>query len=120
MQLNLNPEQTGQRSIEWAAGLFEGEGWLCRNGRYSWELGIEMTDKDVIEEFYRVMGKGTVHLDYNKPYRIKLGRTKLLHKWRSGPREELYGLIQRLYPYLGERRRSKCDEFFKWYEEKNT
>ena len=118
LPLNLNPEQTGQRSIEWTAGLFEGEGWLCRNGRYSWELAIEMTDKDVIEEFHRVMGKGMVYLDYNKPSRIKLGRTKLLNKWRSGNREELYSLIKSLYPYFGSRRRSKCDEFFEWYESK--
>jgi len=118
LPLNLNPEQIGQRSIEWAAGLFEGEGWLCRNGRYSWELAIEMTDKDVIEEFHRVMGKGMVYLDYNKPSRIKLGRTKLLNKWRAGNREELYSLIKSLYPYFGSRRRSKCDEFFEWYEAK--
>ena len=58
LPLNLNPEQTGQRSIEWAAGLFEGEGWLCRNGRYSWELAIEMTDKEKLQKEYdKIVGE---------------------------------------------------------------
>ena len=47
------------KSIEWAAGLFEGEGCIHkRKNQFSFELKIDMTDLDVVQEFAESFGVG--------------------------------------------------------------
>ena len=42
-------------SIEWAVGLFEGEGSIFRDKRCStWTLQLRMTDRDVVERFAEI------------------------------------------------------------------
>ena len=120
LPLNLNQDQIGQKSIEWAAGLFEGEGWLCRTGNgFSWEIAIEMTDLDVLEDFYRSIGcRGKIRMNTKRPSRPK--HWKQTHLWRAGPRDVVYSIVKDLYPYLCSRRRRTCDEFLTWYDQKTT
>ena len=101
------------RSIEWVAGLFEGEGCLHkRSGKTnSWQLGINMTDRDVMEAVYEVMGVGTLR----GPYKKAAHNHKDYYQWRVYNKEDIFKVICDFYPYMGERRREKFDEFLSTY-----
>jgi hypothetical protein len=99
------PHQTEERSLAWAAGLVEGEGcWSLDRGRPRFELTT--TDEDVIGAFadlfsveYRAKSKSQRHPDWKQAWRLwgtQLGRD----------------LAVDLYPWLGERRRARLEEFY--------
>ena len=69
-------------SIEWAAGLFEGEGSLFKDRRSNtWTLQMRMTDNDVVQMFANVMNTGgQVHDESNQPRRLATGR-KASYRW---------------------------------------
>jgi len=46
--------------IAWAAGLFEGEGYLSLSGGVRPYAGLNMTDEDVVRRFHEVIGVGSV------------------------------------------------------------
>ena len=97
------------KSIEWAAGLFEGEGCIyTRKGSKNalrHTLDINMTDKDVIEDFAEVVGAKVLG-PYNPP------TAKSNHKefWRVtiGSKSEVKRVLSMLLPYLGQRRAYKA------------
>ena len=83
----------------------------------SWMMEVKMTDMDVLWSFYEAIGfvgnltglrKTPSMPEHHKPY----GR------WRACKRVVINEMIIRLYPYLHERRREKCNEFFAWYHSK--
>lgn len=101
--------------IIWAAGLFEGEGYICvacpkgKGGRTSngWRLGIEMTDKDIVERFAKVFNL-TVKF---KPKAHKNPKWKDLYVAQVSHQAKVKEIVDALLPYMGERRRSKMEEF---------
>jgi len=95
-------------SIEWAAGLFEGEGSIYMNtvngGKSSYpRIAIAMTDEDVIRRFGEVVGitHYTLRKD-NTPNR------KPAWEWRTGVREEVIRILSMMLPYFGNRRAYKA------------
>ena len=102
----------------WAIGIFEGEGSLSyTKSDDTWSMEVKMTDMDVLWSFYEAIGfvgnltglrKNPSMKEHYKPY----GR------WRTQKRKVIHDLVIRFYPYLHERRRAKCDEFFAWYHSK--
>lgn len=100
--------------IAWAAGLFEGEGcigiwWppstLGRRQQPQIRLQVQMTDRDVVVEFCRIMECGKVSQEQRRqPPR------KNCWVWTIGNRADTERIIRMLYPWLGERRRAKADE----------
>lgn len=87
----------------WAAGLAEGEGSLfvaLKSGpKPVFRFELEMTDRDVVERFYALVGIGTVR-----------GPIERGHKpaWRwaaSGPKA--LDLAVAMFPFFGERRRAR-------------
>jgi hypothetical protein len=103
------------KSIEWAAGLFEGEGSLSYDKSSNcWKLKIEMTDLDTLEDFHAAVGyvgnlsgliKPPSRPDHWKPYAI----------WATGARQVVFDLVMLFYNYLGSRRQDKVKEFLAWY-----
>jgi len=80
-------------------------------------MSVEMTDMDVLWSFYEAVGfvgnlnglrKGPSRPENHKPS----GR------WKTAARKTIHDLVIRFYPYMHERRRAKCDEFFAWYHSK--
>ena len=51
------------KTIEWATGLFEGEGTIVKDKRRpgSYQLSLHMCDEDVVSEFQAVMKYGNVN-----------------------------------------------------------
>lgn len=96
------------RSVEWAAGLIEGEGCFTwhSDGKHPYFL-MDMTDKDVLEDFQIVFPFVTLRGPYTH-------KNKPLHKARYrvdafGPKAIL--IMKAVYPYMGIRRKAKIDEF---------
>ena len=102
----------------WAIGIFEGEGCLTYDSKNDkWDMKVKMTDMDVLWSFYEAVGcvgnlnglrKSPSTPDHYKP----------IGQWKTGSRKTIHDLIIRFYPYMHERRRAKCDEFFAWYHSK--
>ena len=90
------------KSIEWAAGLFEGEGSICKLKDGRTRLFLEMTDKDVVESFRDVLDTGSVtgphyRADYKPVYKWNIGKQKVVKK-----------ILEAMLPLLGERRSFKA------------
>lgn len=90
----------------WAAGLFEGEGTICpvKSGTTtSLRIAIGMCDKDVLDRFLAIVGVGHI----NGPYAGKKVNHRPTYFWRCGRREEQIQFINRIWPYLSQRRRQQ-------------
>ena len=112
--LTLKPseETIGPKSIEWAAGIYEGEGWLCpkyKDPKKQWKLGVTMTDYDVVKSFHETLQVGKFYGPKRKP--------SMKSHWKSywqldvTDSDDIFKVICDFYPYMGERRRAKFDEF---------
>ena len=91
----------------WAAGLFEGEGSIVHSKRETmtsrW-LQVDMTDRDVLYRFWRIVGAG------NEPYEVV--RENPSHKniwhWKCARWPDIERILNQMLPLLGERRHSKA------------
>ena len=95
-------------SIEWAAGLFEGEGSMTQDKRrnQSYQLVLRMTDKDVVEAFRDVVGYGNV-VELHPPNHKKKGWSKF-YSWTCCKRDQVRFILGKLLPYFGNRRAYKA------------
>lgn len=104
--------------IAWAAGLFEGEGYISftRNkykGKYYPQkfpkIGLEMTDYDVLQKFQSIVGgKITKQRRRKKEY----DGAKRTWIWYCGLRKDVIRILKWFQPYLGKRRLSTIVKLF--------
>jgi hypothetical protein len=105
----------GTRGIEWASGLFEGEGCVTRwrsthRSRYGtkeyigFRLAVHMTDLDVLEEFAKIAECGTIHKRNKANKEIKDSWV-----WQCQG-EAAVSFAMKMMPYLFERRRLRIME----------
>lgn len=115
--LTLKPseETIGLKSIEWAAGLYEGEGFLSQitTRTNSWKLAVKMTDKDVIDALHKITGVGNVSGPHHSP--SMLDHYKPVYNWCVYKKDDIFKVICDFYPYMCGRRRAKFDEFLTTY-----
>ena len=111
--LKLNKEAPGLKSIEWAAGIYEGEGWMTRDKKNYWQIAIKMTDVDVLQDFYDIVRLGTLRGPYHSPS-MKTHHLPY-YRWCARTASDIASIVQEFYPYMGERRRAKFDEFIHHY-----
>lgn len=93
----------------WAAGLFEGEGYITifqmeHNVLPLIRLGITMTDRDVLERFCRIVECGRV----TGEHRFGREHHKPTFRWAIGNRKDVERILLAFLPYLGERRTAKA------------
>ena len=93
-------------TIEWAAGLFEGEGCFSfktkANGKKYGRLSLKMTDKDIVEKFAEVVGYGNVN------YLKTQDGWKDAYCWEICKITEVRRIAAAMLPYLGDRRAHKA------------
>ena len=90
------------KTIEWAAGLFEGEGNIYKRpdvNRFS--LTVGMTDKDVVDWFHEVMGVG------NRYIRKRDGRQDLF-VWQAEKKTDVRFCLEKMVRHFGQRRAYKA------------
>ena len=92
------------RTIEWAAGLFEGEGCITHNSNGLPRLIMSMTDEDVMESFRDIIGVGNVHLKKGK---FK-AHWKPAWEWTISKQTYVYRILEDMLPYFGHRRAYKA------------
>ena len=95
-----------QRSIEWAAGLFDGEGYITKTkdkrcNSYAYRIGIEMSDKDLIDDFYNFWGFG-------RRYERDRANRKHTWIWHVGDRDLVRYVLGKMLPHFGQRRAYKA------------
>lgn len=101
---------TTESEIAWAAGLFEGEGWISIQ-RKTPLIGIQMADKEILERFQSIVGCGKIY--YRKPRIYSYERIKTRKEqwaWRLQGREKVGHLLDVLSPWLGSRRKGRAKE----------
>ena len=97
-------------AIPWAAGLFEGEGWISirkqsHNNGNAVRLGIQMTDLDVLQKFVAAIGIAKT------PYeRKRQPNRKPIWCLEVNRREDVIRVLTQFMPYFGTRRREKAIE----------
>jgi len=94
--------------------LFEGEGSLYLDKVNNvWRMAMQMTDYDVMCDFYATVELGTLNGPYRRPNQKK--EHKSTYMWKVYKQRDLFHLVCEFYPYMGERRRAKFDEFLTTY-----
>src|SRR5687768_2908398 len=91
-------------SIEWFAGLYEGEGCIIRQPRNSVVMAISSTDHDVLIKAQEIIGgrvRGPRH-DGNP-------RHKPRWEWFVTSRNDVLAITSAIYPHLCSRRRAQID-----------
>jgi len=113
--LTLKPSEEiiGLKSIEWAAGLYEGEGYCSFVKTKRWKLALKMTDEDVVRAIHKVTGVGNVSGPHHYP--STPNHYKSIYEWAVYKKDDIFKVICDFYPYMGERRRAKFDEFLTTY-----
>jgi hypothetical protein len=102
--------------VAWAAGLFEGEGCIhlmkrsSKNGKAA--LTLSMADQDVVHRFSRILGVGNLRGPYTQ---APGSHWKPMWTWEAGKRREVQSVLNRVLPFLGERRLAKAREVLIWY-----
>lgn len=105
---------SSEQEFAWACGLFEGEGSITHKkskGRVLRVLSLGSTDEDVVRRFHKVVGVGKVR----GPYRSNGPRSLPTHKpiwhWTCGRWVDGAPLLERMMPFLGDRRREKAMDY---------
>lgn len=96
-----------EQQTAWAIGLFEGEGSIVFGRERCVSLVIQMTDKDIIERFYKIIKKGSV----TGPYKVKdINKHGYKNTWRWGlfDGKEVRSVLLQWIPVLGNRRQEKA------------
>lgn len=104
----ITKEQTA-----WAAGLFEGEGFINfrpGNGDKLYvRLGIRMTDRDVLDRFCAIVGVGKIYGPFPATSPAD-GEAKDYSEWRTFRSEDVRRILETFMSYFGERRAIKAEE----------
>ena len=79
----------------------------------TWVLKLKMTDVDVVKQFASMYGLKVNAWKHSTPDHYKQP-----FETQTGKRDLIFQIVSDFYPYLGKRRRSKCDEFLQWYAAK--
>lgn len=96
--------------LHWASGLFEGEGWISIQG-FSPALGIQSSDKDVLERFALAVGGGSIHTRKPRIYAYEHIQTrKPQWAWRIGGFQNVQYVIALLWSGLSKRRKERIKE----------
>jgi len=87
-------------SIEWAAGLFEGEGCIrtFKSNKCTYEVKLNMTDLDVLLKLQSICG-GTIC-----DFRVTAPHHKQAWIWRISNKAGVKNFLQQCLPYFGYRR----------------
>lgn len=102
--------------IEWAAGLFEGEGtfsiYKVQNRKDSRRVicSLSSNDEDVVKRFHEIIGVGS----FLGPYKNRSGTDRWV--WQVQNFRDCLKVATMLFPYLGKRRQEKARDMIEQIE----
>ena len=94
-------------TLDWFAGLFEGEGYISCPKKHPnrWMLGLTSTDLDVLERVVATVG-GKIY----GPYKNNIPNRKPQWTWYMSKKNKSVPLLESLVPLLCSRRRQRAQE----------
>lgn len=94
-------------TLDWFAGLFEGEGYISANKSmpHKWVLGLTSVDRDVLEKVVATVG-GKVY----GPYKCNVPNRQPQYTWYLGNKKLAVPLLESMLPLLCSRRRKRAQE----------
>nr|BDD44265.1 hypothetical protein 11 [bacterium] len=99
--------------------MFEGEGCLTYDKNYDrWYIKVLMTDKDVVEKFFRIIELGGLGKFGKNPSNKEHHKDHIT--WKTGKRDHIKQIVIKLYPFMHKRRQQKMEEFLIWYFNKTS
>jgi hypothetical protein len=110
-----------ETDIAWAAGLFEGEGCISREGGSRggrrWRLIIQMNDRDVVDRYREIVEQIAQHQSVAKTYIVNPRKyyrdgfdRQVSYCYKVARRASLLAILTAFLPYLGQRRSAKVRE----------
>lgn len=107
-----------RRDLDWAwfAGVFEGEGCITWGSKSNPRVVISMTDADTIQRIFAIAGVGNTYT-YSPP---SFKNRKPLFSWATGRRRDVEHVLNRIRPYLSERRLARAREALIHYQANMT
>lgn len=106
-----SPGKSQLRSADlgYVAGIIDGEGFIRIRPSHggsglTLNVGVDMTDLDVLEKCQSIVGVGYVY------DRTRRGKNKPIWMWRIHRQCEVVGLLFTIYPFLGQRRQARVRE----------
>ena len=107
-------------SIDWLAGLLEGEGYFViksflkgdKTYRYA-NVGVQMTDLDVLEKVHDFTGVGHVRPVKNGEGHLGI---KQVYQWYVSKHQDALDLMKTVRPLMGERRGERIDAILREME----
>jgi hypothetical protein len=98
---------TNQEKYAWAAGFFEGEGYIgaakCRGGQYV-RIVIGQVDREVLDRFHRIFGVGRVLGPYVKTNHPEWRR---IFRYEVYKYSEVKDVAKKMWPFLGKVKREQ-------------
>ena len=99
------------RSIDWAAGLFEGEGTIVtRKSSVGCDISICSTDEDTVDNFLEAVGVGHKY----GPYMYGTNR-KPFWRWACNNHDAVQDLLRKMLPLFGKRRAMRATDILNMY-----
>lgn len=100
-----------RENVIWFAGLFEGEGCLSNikpkdRKATKWSMMLKMTDPDIIYKIQDLFGGNVYVKEHANP------KHKTSYEWQICM-SQAYPICAAIYPFMGERRKAKMEQFFK-------
>lgn len=87
--------------LAWAAGLFDGEGWISVNEKQkALEIGIGQKGRTVLERFKAAVGVGSVY-EESSDFRT-------FHSYRVTGAKNQLRVLELIWPYLSEPKRDQA------------
>jgi len=108
-----NKGSLNREELAWAAGLFDGEGWINimhpsnRPGYQQLEVGLTQTDRQVLDRFKSAVGNlGSVYGPYGPR---KLGWSSYF-RWQTATFEKGQAVIAMLWNFLSPVKKAQATE----------
>jgi hypothetical protein len=100
-------------SLDWFAGLFEGEGYISANKAtpHKWVMGLTSVDRDVLEKVVTLVG-GKIY----GPYKCNVPNRQPQYTWYLGNKKHAVPLLKSMLPLLCSRRRQRAQDALSAYE----
>ena len=98
-----------KKTIEWFAGLYEGEGCVGYYSNRCLIMALGSNDKDVLEQIVSILGVGKVR----KKYRSSNPNHNQQYVWTLSKRNDVFKVIGQILPYMGKRRTQQITKAIK-------
>src|SRR3990167_1862859 len=104
--------KVNREDIAWAAGLFDGEGWISIDGKAP-SIGIQMGDPDLLVRIQHVLCMGHIHpraISLHGKDSLSIRSRKPRWSWRVTGFEFVQAALAVMWPWLSIRRQQRAKE----------